>query len=71
MPNLVQDIETGAGAVAPRPFVLLGWLTGALPALAYPATYPERVSHLVLWSGDPPPLIRFETSNLCSGPGGN
>jgi pimeloyl-ACP methyl ester carboxylesterase len=30
---------------------LLGWLAGALPAIAYAARNPQGVSHLVLWNG--------------------
>jgi len=48
---LVRDIDAVAGVVSPGRFVLLGWITGALPAIAYTARRPERVSHLVLWSG--------------------
>jgi DNA-binding CsgD family transcriptional regulator/pimeloyl-ACP methyl ester carboxylesterase len=48
---LVRDIDTVAEAVTHQPFVLLGWLAGALPAMAYAARNPERVSHLILWNG--------------------
>jgi len=48
---LVKDIETVADAVTREPFALLGWLAGALPAIAYAARNPGRVSHLVLWNG--------------------
>ena len=46
---LVQDIDAVAAETSPQPFVLLGWLSGGLPAIAYAARYPSRVSHLVLW----------------------
>ncbi|MCG6954492.1 MAG: alpha/beta fold hydrolase [Gemmatimonadetes bacterium] len=49
--SLVQDIETVAETVTDEPFVLLGWLAGALPAIAYAARHVQRVSHLVLWNG--------------------
>jgi len=47
---LVRDIDAVAAHVSPEPFVLLGWLSGGLPAIAYAARNPSRVSHLVLWS---------------------
>lgn len=47
---LGNDIDAVADEVSPEPFVLLGWLTGGLPAIAYAARRPERVSHLVLWN---------------------
>jgi DNA-binding CsgD family transcriptional regulator/pimeloyl-ACP methyl ester carboxylesterase len=49
--SLVQDIETVGEAVTHERFVLLGWLTGALPAIAYAARNVQRVSHLILWNG--------------------
>jgi pimeloyl-ACP methyl ester carboxylesterase len=45
---LVADIEAVAGDVASGPFVLLGLLTGGVPAIAYAAAHPAHVSHLVL-----------------------
>ena len=48
---LVRDIEAVAEAATHDRFVLLGWLAGALPAIAYAARNPERVSHLILWNG--------------------
>jgi len=48
---LVRDIGAVADAAADDRFVLLGWLAGALPAIAYAARNPERVSHLILWNG--------------------
>lgn len=47
---LVRELEVVAEDAAPEPFVLFGWLTGGLPAMAYAARHPDRVSHLVLWS---------------------
>ncbi len=47
---LVNDIDSVAGEVSPEPFVLLGWLTGGLPAIAFGARRPERISYLVLWN---------------------
>lgn len=47
---LARDIDAVAREAAPEPFVLFGWLTGGLPAIAYAARHPDRVSHLVLWS---------------------
>ncbi len=47
---LVSDIDAVAARVAEAPFVLFGWLSGGLPAIAYAAQHPARVSHLALWS---------------------
>ncbi len=47
---LVHDIDAIAERVSPDPIVLLGWLSGGLPAIAWAAQNPSRVSHLVLWS---------------------
>lgn len=47
---LVRDIDAVVGRVSSDPIVLLGWLSGGLPAIAYAAQNPSRVSHLVLWS---------------------
>jgi len=47
---LLRDIDAVAGEASPsKPVVLFGWLTGGLPAIAYTAERPSRVSHLVLW----------------------
>lgn len=48
---LIQDIEAVGDVASPDPFVLLGWLSGAVPAMAYAARRPERVSHLIVWCG--------------------
>ena len=45
---LVTDIETVADQVSPEPFALLGWLAGAVSAVAYAARHPDRV---ILWNG--------------------
>lgn len=47
---LVRDIDAVARRVSSGPVILLGWLSGGLPAIAYAAKYPSRVSHLVLWT---------------------
>ena len=47
---LVSDIEAVASRVSSEPVILLGWLSGGLPAIAYAAKHPSRISHLVLWS---------------------
>ena len=47
---LVRDLEAIADRVSPDPVVLVGWLSGGLPAIAWAAQNPSRVSHLVLWS---------------------
>jgi DNA-binding CsgD family transcriptional regulator/pimeloyl-ACP methyl ester carboxylesterase len=47
---LVRDIDAIAGNVSSGPIALLGWLSGGLPAIAWAAQNPSRVSHLVLWS---------------------
>ncbi len=47
---LARDIDAVAGRVSDEPIVLLGWLSGGLPAIAWAAQNPARVSHLVLWS---------------------
>lgn len=47
---LVRDIDAIVETVSTEPIVLLGWLSGGLPAIAWAAQNPERVSHLVLWS---------------------
>jgi len=46
---LVDDVETISAETSPQPFVLLGWVSGGLPAIAYAARNPSRVSHLILW----------------------
>ena len=51
--SLVRDLETiqSVAATGVRdPFVLFGWTTGGLGAVAYSARHPERISHLILWS---------------------
>ena len=49
---LVQDIDAVVGRECEPDdtIVLLGWLSGGLPAIAYAARHPARVAHLVLWS---------------------
>ncbi len=47
---LARDIDAVAGSVSSEPVILLGWLSGGLPAVAYAAEHPSRVAHLVLWS---------------------
>lgn len=47
---LVRDIDAVADRASDEPIVLLGWISGGLPAIAWAAQNPERVSHLVLWS---------------------
>jgi DNA-binding CsgD family transcriptional regulator/pimeloyl-ACP methyl ester carboxylesterase len=47
---LVTDIESVADEVASERLILLGWITGGLPAIAFAARRPERVSHLALWN---------------------
>lgn len=47
---LLGDIDAIAEKVSREPFMLLGWLSGGLPAIAWTARNPSRVSHLVLWS---------------------
>jgi DNA-binding CsgD family transcriptional regulator/pimeloyl-ACP methyl ester carboxylesterase len=47
---LTRDLDAVVGHVPPEPLVLFGWLAGGLPAVAWAARHPERVSHLVLWS---------------------
>lgn len=47
---LVRDIDAIVEHVSSEPVVLLGWLSGGLPAIAWAARNPSRVSHLVLWS---------------------
>ena len=46
---LARDVEAVADAAGLERFVLFGWLTGGLPAVAYAARHPDRVSRLVLW----------------------
>lgn len=46
---LVRDVDAIGAETSPQPFVLLGWLSGGLPAIAYAARHPSRVSHLILW----------------------
>ena len=46
----VEDLESVVEAAnAPEPFALLGISQGAAPCIAYAASHPERVSHLVLY----------------------
>jgi DNA-binding CsgD family transcriptional regulator/pimeloyl-ACP methyl ester carboxylesterase len=47
---LVRDIDAVVERVSPGPVILLGWLSGGLPAIAWAARNPTRTSHLVLWS---------------------
>ncbi len=47
---LAQDIDIVADALNLERFALCGRITGGLPALAYAAAHPERVTHLVLWN---------------------
>jgi DNA-binding CsgD family transcriptional regulator/pimeloyl-ACP methyl ester carboxylesterase len=47
---LVRDLDAIAGRVSTEPIMLLGWLSGGVPAIAWAAQNPSRVSHLVLWS---------------------
>lgn len=47
---LVRDIDAIVERASPEPIMLLGWLSGGLPAIAWAAQNPSRVSHLVLWS---------------------
>lgn len=47
--SLEQDIGAVADRLGLETFALSGTHTGALPAIAYAAHHPERVSHLVLW----------------------
>lgn len=47
---LTRDLDAVAGGLSPEPLVLFGFLTGGLPAVAWAARHPERVSHLVLWA---------------------
>jgi pimeloyl-ACP methyl ester carboxylesterase len=56
--DLVTDIGSVADAVGANRFVLLGWIAGSMPAIAYAARRPERVSHLALL--DPGPSRRLE-----------
>lgn len=51
--ELVSDIEAVADAAGAERFGLLGWIAGGVPAIAYAARRPERVSHLVLWNAAP------------------
>ncbi len=51
--DMVTDIESVADAVGADRFVLLGWIAGGMPAIAYAARRPERVSHLALWTAAP------------------
>ena len=44
----VRDLEAVAEHLQLKEFSLLGFETGGLPAIAYAASHPERVSHLVL-----------------------
>lgn len=46
---LVRDVDAVATRISDEPLVLLGWLSGGLPAIAYAAKNPSRVSHLALW----------------------
>ncbi len=48
---LVRDIEAVAAAVDLQTFALCGRISGALPAIAYAARHPDRVSHLILFNG--------------------
>lgn len=63
---LVDDIGTIADEVSPEPFVLLGFITGGLPAIAYAARHPERVSHLVLWCSGARHLAQGNASRVGS-----
>lgn len=47
----VRDLAAVVDQLGLRRVALAGMLTGAPMVLAYAATYPERVSHLILWCG--------------------
>jgi class 3 adenylate cyclase len=46
----VRDLEAVVDAVSSEPAAILGVFHSGPPSVAYAATYPERVSHLLLWS---------------------
>lgn len=51
-PRWSEDLEAVIEAAgSPQPMVLLGVSGGTVPAVAYAARHPERVSHLVLYGG--------------------
>ncbi|MEJ2504370.1 MAG: alpha/beta fold hydrolase [Gemmatimonadota bacterium] len=47
---LVRDIDAVVERVSPDAVILLGMLSGGLPAIAWAARNPSRTTHLVLWS---------------------
>ncbi|MGD2068168.1 MAG: alpha/beta fold hydrolase [Gemmatimonadota bacterium] len=47
---LVRDIDAVVERVSTEPVILLGLLSGGLPAIAWAAGNPSRTAHLVLWS---------------------
>lgn len=49
--TFVADLEAAVDATGLARFALLGVSQGAAVAIRYAVTYPERVSHLVLWGG--------------------
>jgi len=50
----ILDLEAVVGRLGLKRFALLGCLGGGLVAIAYAASHPERVSHLLLWCSYPP-----------------
>ncbi|MEX0682398.1 MAG: adenylate/guanylate cyclase domain-containing protein [Dehalococcoidia bacterium] len=60
---MMRDLEALADVVAPQPFALLASGTSIPAALTYAASYPDRVSDLMLWAvllgAKPEPLDRL------------
>lgn len=63
---LVDDIDSVADEVSSEPFVLLGWISGGLPAIAYASRRPERVSHLILWNSFARNIVHGEAPRMRS-----
>ena len=49
--DLMDDVSAIMEAIGSKRAVLVGISEGAPMSALFAATYPERVSHLVLWSG--------------------
>src|SRR6185295_6699267 len=46
----IRDLEAVANALSLGPFALFAMGDSGMPAIAWTAGHPERVSHLVLWT---------------------
>jgi pimeloyl-ACP methyl ester carboxylesterase len=60
--GLLRDLEAVVDGMGLESFVLLGRYFAGPVSIAYAARYPERVSHLILWSAYAATSAYFESS---------